>query len=86
MPELCRFFGIIIRMFHDEHNPPHIHAEYQGNKAVLDFFGNVLRGDLKSRTALKLVREWIDLRADDLNADWQLAQAGREVNKIAPLE
>jgi hypothetical protein len=52
MPELCRFFGIVIRMFHDEHNPPHIHAEYQGNKAVLDFFGNVLRGDLKSRTAL----------------------------------
>jgi len=52
----------------------------------LDFFGNVLKGDLKSRTALKLVREWIDLRADDLNADWQLAQAGRELNKIAPLE
>jgi hypothetical protein len=86
MPELCRFFGIVIRMFFDEHNPPHIHVEYQGNKAVLDFFGNILRGDLKSRTALKLVREWIDLRSDDLNAAWQLAQAGREVNKIAPLE
>ena len=36
MPELCRFFGIVIRMFYDEHDPPHIHAEYQGNKAVLD--------------------------------------------------
>ncbi len=86
MPELCRFFGIIIRMFFDEHNPPHIHVEYQGNKAVLDFSGNVLRGDLKSRTALKLVREWIDLRYDDLDTDWQLAQDGREVNKIAPLD
>ena len=30
MPEISRFFGIIIRMFFDEHNPPHIHAEYQG--------------------------------------------------------
>ena len=36
MPEISRFFGIIIRMFFDEHNPPHIHAEHQGNKAVFD--------------------------------------------------
>jgi hypothetical protein len=57
MPEICRFFGVIIRMSYDEHNPPHIHVEYQGNKAVSDFSGSVLRGDLKSRTALKLVRE-----------------------------
>jgi len=34
MPEISRFFGIIIRMFFDEHNPPHIHAEHSGNKAV----------------------------------------------------
>ena len=86
MPEISRFFGIMIRMFFDEHNPPHIHAEYQGNKAVLDFSGNVLKGDLKSRTALKLVREWIDLRQDELHLDWQLAQSGEEVKKIAPLE
>jgi hypothetical protein len=86
MPEICRFFGIVIRMFFDEHNPPHIHAEYQGNKAVLDFSGNVLKGHLKSRTALKLVREWIDLRFDELNADWQLARAGKEINKVAPLD
>lgn len=86
MPEICRFFGIIIRMFHDEHNPPHIHVEYQGNKAVLDFSGNVLRGDLKSRTALRLVREWIDLRLGDLRTTWERAQAGREVGRIAPLD
>ena len=35
-------FGIIIRMYYDEHNPPHIHVEYQGNKALLDFHGNIL--------------------------------------------
>ena len=34
MPEICRFFGIIIRMFYDEHNPPHLHAEYQGKKKL----------------------------------------------------
>jgi hypothetical protein len=43
MPEICRFFGIIIRMFFDEHDPPHFHTEYQGNKAVFDFNGNVMR-------------------------------------------
>jgi hypothetical protein len=86
MPEICRFFGIIIRMFFDEHNPPHIHADYQGNKAVLDFCGNVLKGDLKSRTVLKLVREWIDLRQDDLQLDWQLARSGKEMKKITALD
>ena len=50
MPEISRFFGIIIRMFFDEHNPPHIHAEYQGQKAVFDLNGNVARGNLGSRT------------------------------------
>jgi hypothetical protein len=86
MPEISRFFGIIIRMFFDEHNPPHIHAEYQSQKAVFDLSGNVTRGDLRSRTATKLVREWIDLHVEELRIDWELAQAGRELKKIAPLE
>jgi hypothetical protein len=86
MPEISRFFGIIIRMYFDEHNPPHIHTEYQGQKAVFDFSGNVTPGDLGSRTATKLVREWIDLHIEELRADWALAQAGREVEKIAPLD
>ena len=60
MPEICRFFGIIIRMFFDEHDPPHFHAEYQGSKAVFDFNGNIMKGTLSSRTATKLVRDWID--------------------------
>jgi len=56
MPIISRFFGIIIRMFYDEHNPPHLHAEYQGNKVVFDFQGNIIRESLSSRTATKLVR------------------------------
>ncbi len=43
MPEISRFFGIIIRMFYDEHNPPHFHADYQGKQAVFDLQGNVLK-------------------------------------------
>ena len=86
MPEISRFFGIIIRMFFDEHNPPHIHAEHQGNKAVFDLSGNITRGDLKSRTAIKLVREWIDLHVGELREDWELAQAGKEIKGIDPLQ
>jgi len=86
MPEISRFFGIIIRMFFDEHNPPHIHAEHQGNKAVFDLSGNITRGNLKSRTAIKLVREWIDLHVAELLEEWELAQAGKEMKKIDPLD
>jgi hypothetical protein len=86
MPEICRFFGIIIRMFFDDHDPPHLHTEYQGAKAVFDFSGNVLKGNLNSRTATKLVREWIDLNLLDLEKDWELARAGKKLKKISPLE
>ena len=85
MPIISVFFGIIIRMYYDDHNPPHIHVEYQGNKALLDFWGNILKGDLQSRTALRLVRDWIDLRDEELLEDWKLARKGEEMKKIDPL-
>lgn len=73
-------------MFYDEHNPPHFHAEYSGNKAIFDFAGNVLKGSLSSRTATKLVREWIDLHVVDLEEDWKLARESKEIKKIEPLK
>ena len=86
MPIISVFFGIVIRMFYDDHNPPHVHVEYQGSKALLDFRGNILKGDLLSRTALKLVREWIDLRYAELLEDWELAKHGKEIKTIGPLQ
>lgn len=86
MPIISRFFGIIIRMFYDEHNPAHIHAEYQDKKAIFDFYGNILKGDLGSRTATKLIREWIDLHISEIEEDWALAGAGKEIKKIEPLK
>ncbi len=85
MPIISKFFGIVIRMFYDEHNPPHIHVEYQNNKAVFDFYGNIIRGDLESRTATRLTREWIDIHLLDLQEDWNLAKQGKEIKKIDPL-
>ena len=86
MPEISRFYGIIIAMFYDDHNPPHMYVEYQGRKTLLDFRGNILKGDLQSRTGLKLVREWIDLRYAELLEDWELAKQGKEIKTIDPLQ
>lgn len=73
-------------MFYDDHNPPHFHAEYQGKKAVFDFQGNILKGNLSSRTATKLVREWVDNHVPELEEDWKLAREGQEIKKIDPLD
>lgn len=73
-------------MFYDEHNPPHFHAEYSGKKAVFDFQGNVSKGNLKSRTATKLVRDWIDIHVSELEENWKLARNSQEINKIDPLK
>ncbi len=88
MPILSVFFGIIVRMyFYDnrQHHLAHIHAEYQGSKAIFDIEnGELLEGSLP-RKQLRLVQAWIELRRDELLADWQLAINGEEPVKIAPL-
>jgi len=57
MPYVSMFFGIIIRMFFSEHNPPHFHAEYQGTEGIFNFDGEMLKGNITSTTALRLIRE-----------------------------
>ena len=86
MPEISRFFGIVVRMYYDEHNPTHLHAEYSGNKAVFDFQGNIIMGNVSSKTAIKLLREWIDIHEKELMEDWNLARANKEIKKINPLD
>ncbi len=86
MPVISTFFGIVIKMFFDDHNPPHFHAEYGGDKAVFDFRGNILRGDIGSRTAVRLIREWIDLHQAELSENWEEMQAGRGFKQIDPLK
>jgi len=73
-------------MFFDDHNPPHFHAEHQGELAVFDFRGNILRGDISSRTAVRLIREWIDLHQPELEKNWTEMQAGRQFKRIDPLK
>lgn len=79
------FYGILIRMYYDDHNPPHIHAIYNNEKACYTLDGEVLEGSLPKKQQ-KLVEAWIEIHKDELMANWKLAQDGETIFKIEPLK
>jgi len=86
MPIISRFFGIIIRMFYDDHNPPHFHAEYGEHEVLIDIRTlSVFSGRLPPR-AMGIVIEWTTLHQEELLADWERARERQELQKILPLE
>ena len=86
MPEISRFFGIIIRMFFDEHNPPHFHAEYAGDEAEFSINTlEILEGQLPRR-ARALVVEWASLHRRELLANWERARQQVPLEEIDPLD
>lgn len=86
MPELSRFFGIVIRMYFNDHEPPHFHAEYGEFEALMEIGTlSVLRGELPRR-ALALVLEWANLHRYELRTAWLAARAGVALETIPPLE
>lgn len=86
MPIVSMFFGIVIRMFYQEHEPAHFHAEYQGQQAKFSFDGEMIVGNIRSATARRLIREWASLHRPELEANWEKMKAGRPLERIAPLE
>lgn len=85
MPTISMFYGILIRMYYDDHNPPHIHAIYGNDTACFTFYGEILEGSLPKKQR-KLVEAWIEIHRDELNANWKLAQEGETIFKIEPLK
>jgi hypothetical protein len=86
MPEICRFYGIIIRMYGGDHPPPHFHAVYGEHEAFVELeTGQILYGYLPA-TALRLVQTWLAQHPEELNQDWKLAEQLRPLKKIAPLD
>jgi hypothetical protein len=85
MPEVSRFYGIIIKIFYDDHHPPHFHAEYGEHEVLVNINTlAVLSGSLPPR-ALGLVTEWASLHQDELRAGWQRASQLQPPGKIPPL-
>ena len=86
MPEISRFYGIVVAMFFNDHEPPHFHVRYGSDKAILAIETlEVLRGELPSR-ALGLVREWARTHHSELLEDWRLARRSQPLKGIDPLE
>ena len=85
MPEISRFYGIIITMFVNEHNPPHFHVRYMEHRALIDIANGTIIGTMPRR-ALKMVYEWLDLHKDELMDNWNRLQRGEDFKKINPLE
>lgn len=81
MPEICRFLGIVITMYFDEHNPPHFHVRYNEHRAVMSITNmNLLDGYLPARVR-GLVEEWIELHQQELLVMWNT----KDFHRIDPL-
>lgn len=86
MPIISTFFGLIIRIYQGDHNPPHFHAQYGEYNVIVNIkTGSVIGGSLPPR-AKKLVNEWRKLHRSELLNTWSSAQKLRSLKKIKPLE
>jgi len=89
MPVISMFYGVIVLMYYfdnKKHHPPHIHAQYGEEEAVISIpEGNMMEGSLRT-AKLKLVQAWVEIHREELIADWNLAVTGRQVFKIEPLK
>lgn len=85
MPEISRFYGIIIRMFWNDHPPAHFHAIYGSHEAIIEIeTSEIIAGSLPLG-ADSLVKQWIELHRNELKEDWELARAKQPLRSIDPL-
>ena len=85
MPEISRFFGIIIRIYFDDHPPPHFHALYGDHEVTIAIATGEVNGNFPKR-ALAHVQEWRTLHREELMDTWTLARASKPLPRIEPLE
>ena len=86
MPEISRFFGIVIRIYFGDHLPPHFHAEYGEFQAVIDVHTLVIIGGYMPPRALGMIVEWGSQHQKELLDLWELAANGQPLHKLPPLE
>jgi hypothetical protein len=86
MPELCRFYGIIISMFHNDHNPPHFHARYGNYKVTIKISDLTVMGGLLPKRAMALVIEWAFQNRDKLFGNWNALRERKPLTAIKPLK
>ena len=85
MPEISRFFGIVIKMFYDDHNPPHFHAEYEYKATFSIETGQMIQGDFPQNKAF-LITAWSIIHQVELLKNWNLLVKGLPPKKIKRLD
>ena len=81
MPEICRFFGIIIFLYWKDHNPPHIHFTYGDYECSISVLDRIVDGRAPAKVIAK-VNEWINLHEAEILSLWEKAQKGEKIDKI----
>jgi hypothetical protein len=86
MPEVSRFYGIIIRFYYRDHPPTHFHAIYAEHEALIEIeSGGIYQGSLP-KTAFDLVNKWRLIHLQELRENWIRARNNESVRHIEPLE
>lgn len=86
MPTISYFYGLIIRMYFNDHAPPHFHVEYAEYKATVDIANLTIITGVLPRRAQQLVLDWAELHQEALLEDWQLCMNKQQPKQIPPLQ
>jgi hypothetical protein len=86
VPIISAFAGIVIRMYYQEHEPAHFHAEHQGQRAAFLISGAPHVGEIRSAAVNRMIRRWAQEHGGELRANWDRMKAGQPLLPIAPLE
>jgi hypothetical protein len=86
MPTISRFLGIVIRMYFEDHPPPHFHAHYAEHEASIFIDTLEVREGSLPRRVLALVLEWAFQHRKELRENWQLAERQQPLKQIEPLD
>jgi hypothetical protein len=86
MPTISAFYGILIRMYFNDHAPAHFHVEYGEYKATVNIATLALADGVLPRRAQELVLDWAELHQEELLEDWCLCMAKLQPKSIAPLK
>lgn len=85
MPEISKFFGIIVSLYWRDHNPPHIHFTYGDYECSISVLDRVVDGKAPSKVIAK-VNEWMNLHEAEILTLWEKAQKGEKIGRIEPLK
>ena len=84
MPEISRFYGIVVFINYNDHTPPHFHARYQDQEVTIEIQTGIVQGKMSKR-ALRMLLEWSEKHQDELIRNWELSRQRKPLEKVPPL-